>query len=319
MTTRRDFLKGATAAATGIVFCGCGMLEAAHAQHPGGRRLPVAVNGKRIKTIDVHAHCYFRESTSLVSPESIFTPPTDATRDSFIEIESRLKAMDAQAVDMEVLSINPFWYGRDRELGAQVVKLQNEKLAELCASKPDRFAAFASLTLQAPDLAVQELETAVKKQGLKGAAIGGSVNGVDLRLTPADANDPEMRGLMSRRLARTVQKTKPGDPIELRVYANGQTKTIKVTSVKASELFNEGFLRVGQSDWDAPELGSLMLQYGPMIGDPSERPFPPIPPMPPMPPGGGPGHDGGAGERQFHIGAPAAPAESVRADQEVEL
>ena len=87
--------------------------------------------------------------------------------------------MDAQAVDMEVLSINPFWYGRDRDLAGQIVKIQNEKLAELCASKPDRFAAFASLTLQAPDLAVQELETAVKKQGLKGAAIGGVVAGVE--------------------------------------------------------------------------------------------------------------------------------------------
>jgi len=155
------------------------MLEAAHAQHPGGRRLPVAINGKRIKTIDVHAHCYFRESTSLVSPESIFTPPTDATRDSFIEIESRLKAMDAQAVDMEVLSINPFWYDKNRDLAGQIVKIQNEKLAELCAAKPDRFAAFASLTLQAPDLAVEELETAIKKQGLRGAAIGSYVNGVE--------------------------------------------------------------------------------------------------------------------------------------------
>jgi predicted TIM-barrel fold metal-dependent hydrolase len=80
---------------------------------------------------------------------------------------------------MEVLSINPFWYGRDRDLAAKIVKTQNEKLAELCASKPDRFAAFASLTLQAPDLAAQELETAVKKQCLKGAAIGGVVDGVE--------------------------------------------------------------------------------------------------------------------------------------------
>jgi predicted TIM-barrel fold metal-dependent hydrolase len=80
---------------------------------------------------------------------------------------------------MEVLSINPFWYDRERDLAGQIVKIQNEKLAELCASKPDRFAAFASLTLQAPDLAVQQLETAVKKQGLKGAAIGGVVNGVE--------------------------------------------------------------------------------------------------------------------------------------------
>jgi predicted TIM-barrel fold metal-dependent hydrolase len=78
---------------------------------------------------------------------------------------------------------------------AQIVKIQNEKLAELCASKPDRFAAFASLTLQAPDLAVQELETAVKKQGLKGAAIGDVVNGVefsDARLHPVWAKAEEL-------------------------------------------------------------------------------------------------------------------------------
>ena len=106
-------------------------------------------------------------------------PPVNGAAEAFIEIDKRLKAMDGQAVDMEVLSINPFWYGRDRELAGQIVKMQNEKLAELCAAKPDRFAAFASLTLQAPDLAVQELETAVKKQGLKGAAIGGAVAGVE--------------------------------------------------------------------------------------------------------------------------------------------
>ena len=111
--------------------------------------------------------------------------PVNGAAEAFIEIDKRLKAMDGQAVDMEVLSINPFWYGRDRELAGQIVKMQNEKLAELCAAKPDRFAAFASLTLQAPDLAVQELETAVKKQGLKGAAIGGAVAGVEF-------SDPEV-------------------------------------------------------------------------------------------------------------------------------
>src|SRR5262249_24069186 len=94
-------------------------------------------------------------------------------------VDKRLAAMDAQAIDLEVLSINPFWYNRDRDLAAQIVKIQNEMLAELCASKPDRFAAFASLTLQASDLAVRELETAVKKQGLKGAAIGDVVDGIE--------------------------------------------------------------------------------------------------------------------------------------------
>ena len=109
-----------------------------------------------------------------------FTPPIKGANEAFIEVETRLKAMDAQGVDVEVLSINPFWYGKDADLARQIVKIQNEKLAELCAAHRDRFAAFASLTLQAPELAVQELEAAVKRQGLRGAAIGDSVAGVEL-------------------------------------------------------------------------------------------------------------------------------------------
>src|SRR5690349_8806468 len=182
MSTRRDFLKaGAAAAATGIVFCSCGLLHSAHAQQPVRQKLPVMVSGKRVKTIDIHSHCHFHEAGALLGADGAKyqLPPVNGASEAFIEIDKRLAAMDAQAVDMEVLSINPFWYDRERDLAGQIVKIQNEKLAELCASKPGRFAGFASLTLQAPDLAVQELETAVKKQGLKGAAIGGVVNGVE--------------------------------------------------------------------------------------------------------------------------------------------
>ena len=192
MTTRRDFLKMGTAAAGGVVFCSCGMLQSAHAQAPR-QKLPVMVAGKRVKTIDVHSHCVIPDASRLLGP----APPATVrgADEAVIDIGTRLAAMDAQAVDLEVLSINPNWYKADRELAGQVVKLQNEKLAELCAKKPDRFAAFASLTLQAPDLAVQELETAVKKQGLKGAAIGGNVDGVpfsDARFHPVWARAEEL-------------------------------------------------------------------------------------------------------------------------------
>jgi len=149
-----------------------------------------------VKTIDIHSHCHFREAGALLGAEAaaVQVPSVNGAEEAFIEIDKRLKAMDAQAVDMEVLSINPFWYGKDRELAGQIVKIQNEKLAELCASKPDRFAAFASLTLQAPDLAVIELETAVKKQGLKGAAIA-AVAGMefsDPKLHPVWAKAEEL-------------------------------------------------------------------------------------------------------------------------------
>jgi predicted TIM-barrel fold metal-dependent hydrolase len=175
MTTRRNFLKGA--AASGIAFCSCGMLDAVRAQ-PGPMHLPVKVGGKRVMTVDAHAHCYFHETIDLMGDGADkVLPPVKGVPEHFIVIEQRLKEMDAMGIDMEVLSVNPFWYGKDRDTAAKIVTLQNEKLAELCASRPERFAAFASLSLQAPDLAVQQLETAIKKQGLRGAAIGGSVMG----------------------------------------------------------------------------------------------------------------------------------------------
>ena len=199
MTTRRDFLKQAGGAA-GIVFCGCAMRDPARAQQAGEARLPVMVNGKRVKTIDVHAHCHFREAIALMGDEAPrVMPQTKGAQEHFIVIAERLKGMDAQAIDLEVLSINPFWYRKDRDTAAAIVKVQNEKLAELSASRPDRFAAFASLALQYPDLAVEQLETAVKKLGLRGAAIGGSVAGeefADPKFHPVWAKAEELGAVL---------------------------------------------------------------------------------------------------------------------------
>ncbi len=176
MTTRRKFLTDAGAA--GIAFCSCGITGAAKAQE--ARRLPVMVGDRRVRTIDVHAHCLFHDAVSLMGEDAknVFVQVNGA-QNQYIVIAERLRQMDAMAIDMEVLSINPFWYRKDRDTAAAIVKMQNEKLAELCAAHPDRFAAFASLALQFPDLAVEQLEHAVKKLGLRGAQIGGSVAGED--------------------------------------------------------------------------------------------------------------------------------------------
>jgi hypothetical protein len=115
MTTRRHFLKAAAAAATtGIVFCGCGLLHNAHAQQPARQKLPVMIDGKRVKTIDVHAHCQFREAGALLDASAAAAKAptllvdgrtfTQVASVAFIEIDKRLAVMDAQAVDMEVLS-----------------------------------------------------------------------------------------------------------------------------------------------------------------------------------------------------------------------
>jgi len=90
--------------------------------------------------------------------------------------------MDEEGIDVQALSINSFWYSADRDLASRLVNLQNEKLAAMCATHPDRFVAFASVALQFPELAAQQLEEGMKRWGLRGAAISGTVMGQDQEL-----------------------------------------------------------------------------------------------------------------------------------------
>jgi aminocarboxymuconate-semialdehyde decarboxylase len=177
MSTRRKFIKN-TAVMAGIAFTGCGLFDAApaHAQaKPAGRRREVVVAGRRAKVIDAHAHCVVPQAVALMGRKIEDFRRLGAN----LAVQDRIGDMDAQGIDVEALSINPFWYRAERDLAAQVVKVQNESLAELCATHPDRFVAFASLALQYPDLAVQQLEDGVRKLGLRGAAIGCNVSGED--------------------------------------------------------------------------------------------------------------------------------------------
>jgi len=132
MTTRRDFLKSGATATAGIVFCSCGFVHNANAQQPR-QKLPVTVDGKRVKTIDIHSHCHFREAGALLGADAgkLQLPPVHGATEAFVEIDKRLAAMDAQVVDMEVLSINPFWYDRDRDLAGKIVKNQGLKGAAI--------------------------------------------------------------------------------------------------------------------------------------------------------------------------------------------
>jgi S1-C subfamily serine protease len=76
------------------------------------------------------------------------------------------------------------------------------------------------------------------KAGIEEGNRIASINGVSLKLAAADVGEPEMANIMSRRLTRELEKLKVGDDVDLRIYANGQTKSVKVKTV-APEDFNE--------------------------------------------------------------------------------
>jgi aminocarboxymuconate-semialdehyde decarboxylase len=159
-----------------LVFTSCAALSATagYAPAPAGRRREVVVNGRRVKTVDVHAHCGVPEAMALVNR------PLEATGLLMTNVADRLRAMDEQGIDVEALSINPYWYTAPRDVAEQLIRIQNEALAKFCAAHADRFVAFATVALQHPDLAVQQLEDGVKKYGLRGASVGGSVDGLEL-------------------------------------------------------------------------------------------------------------------------------------------
>ncbi len=168
-------------------FCGCGglpIVEAGAAGSTAARRAPVVIKGQRARTVDVHAHCYFQNAIDLMGAEAkAVLPPVKGVPEHFLSVDAQLAArfaaMDRMGIDLQVLSINPFWYKKDRDTAEAICRIHNANLAELSARHPTRLAAFASLPMQFPDLAVAMLEEAVKKQGLKGAAIGGNVAGED--------------------------------------------------------------------------------------------------------------------------------------------
>ncbi len=74
-----------------------------------------------------------------------------------------------------------------------------------------------------------------EKAGLEEGQRLAAINGVSLRASVADAEDPETSSLLYRRLVRELRKAKAGDEVELQVYADGRTKSVKVKTASPPE------------------------------------------------------------------------------------
>lgn len=89
----------------------------------------------------------------------------------------RLADMDAAGIDLQVLSATGVGLDKlERETAAALARESNDALAEIVRGRPDRFAGFALLALQDPEVAAGELERCVVKLGFKGALISGMIN-----------------------------------------------------------------------------------------------------------------------------------------------
>ena len=85
----------------------------------------------------------------------------------------RLKDMDANGIDMQVLSYSTAAQLVPAERAVELSRAANDRLADAVRANPSRFAGFAALPWQQPEAAARELERAVSELGMKGALIVG--------------------------------------------------------------------------------------------------------------------------------------------------
>lgn len=183
MPDRRNFLKTVAGATTGMLLTGRALAESALQGGPAtpGKRREVFIGGRRVKVVDVHAHCLIPEVWDIVKDSKLASVAGGEPRQLLRMGPDRVQWLDDHGIDVQLLTINPFWYyGADRDLAARIVELQDEKVAEWCASHADRYVAMSAVALQFPDLAAEQLEHAVKNLKMRGASIGGHVEGEPL-------------------------------------------------------------------------------------------------------------------------------------------
>jgi aminocarboxymuconate-semialdehyde decarboxylase len=263
MPTRREFLKNASGTAAGIIFANCccagssrGWAQSAPPSSSRtaarGKHRDVIVRGRRVPVVDIHAHVRVPEVWDLVKDRiaregragDVALANPEGPANIHNDVAQRLADLDEMGIDVQAVSVNPFWYWADEDLARKIIRVQNEKMAEFCAAHPQRFAGLGSVALQHPSLAVQQMEEGVNNLGMRGFAIGGSVNGDDLsapKFYPFWAKAEELETLIF------IHPQSAGAPIDAkRLEGNGYLDNVVghplETTLALTHLIEDGTL-----------------------------------------------------------------------------
>jgi aminocarboxymuconate-semialdehyde decarboxylase len=169
------------------------------AMRVGAKRSRRAAAPRRHFTVDIHCHVFTPEADALVREsfrpemEPMLRHANEATRevnrqqnetirDKLTSVATRLADMDRLGIDVQAISPAPpqYYYWAAPELARDAARLVNNRIAEIVAAHPRRFVGMGTVPLQAPALAVLELERMVKELGLRGVEICTNVAGAEL-------------------------------------------------------------------------------------------------------------------------------------------
>jgi aminocarboxymuconate-semialdehyde decarboxylase len=150
-----------------------------------------------MRTIDIHAHWYPEEWLKLFEKDgpgegarlertakgyTIRTERiTNAFDDEFVSLDLRLQGMRRQGVDVQALSLTaPMVYWASAGLGLALSQTYNDAASAAHLKHPERLFGLAMLPMQAPELALKELERCAKLPGMRGLYVATNINGADL-------------------------------------------------------------------------------------------------------------------------------------------
>jgi aminocarboxymuconate-semialdehyde decarboxylase len=136
--------------------------------------------------VDFHAHAFVGEDWPLIRSRPEAKDLETFVKAPYFErltsVEARLAEMDREGVDLQALSlyVGQYHYWAERELSADVVGIQNQKLAEMCAKAPARLVGLGAVSLHLPELAADQVAEAVKLYDFPGFMVTGSVLGEEI-------------------------------------------------------------------------------------------------------------------------------------------
>src|SRR5262245_4967067 len=150
--------------------------------------------------IDIHAHILVPEVYEVTRMHSVFTKPfqhpkitaemqrkgrerADAVCAEMADATARLQKMDAMGVDIQVLTasiVHHCTYWAEPAQSLDLERKVNNRIAEIVATNPVRFIGLGGVPLQAPALAVGELERCMRELKLKGVQISTSAGAMEI-------------------------------------------------------------------------------------------------------------------------------------------
>jgi 5-carboxyvanillate decarboxylase len=119
------------------------------------------------------------DSADLVFWRGLLFRENDDRLANLLDLDAqRLATMDANGIDMHVLSItSPGVQMLESSRAAAIAADSNDQLAAAIARHPDRYAGLAAFAPQDPNKAAQEMERAINRLGLNGFIVNSHTDG----------------------------------------------------------------------------------------------------------------------------------------------